>query len=163
MSYQRVHNGSTAPCNAIRVHHFLQNKVSGWREISLLVHNYHVVKLPHIKVLLVIMHSQYWLMRFTVLPQERMSVSRSRPGGLRKWEERTVASAPAVSLPLPVLFQNPYTTKRWLNQRISLSLSLTHTHTHRIESKHEVTILGGLNEFIVKFFGPSGSKSWWMV
>lgn len=28
----------------------------------------------------------------------------------------------------------------------------------RIESKHEVTILGGLNEFIVKFFGPSGSK-----
>lgn len=26
-----------------------------------------------------------------------------------------------------------------------------------IESKHEVTILGGLNEFIVKFFGPSGS------
>ena len=34
-----------------------------------------------------------------------------------------------------------------------------HTHTHcRIESKHEVTILGGLNEFIVKFFGPSGSK-----
>ncbi|KAK2553899.1 Ubiquitin-conjugating enzyme E2 H [Acropora cervicornis] len=27
----------------------------------------------------------------------------------------------------------------------------------RIESKHEVTILGGLNEFIVKFFGPSGS------
>lgn len=28
----------------------------------------------------------------------------------------------------------------------------------RIESKHEVTILGGLNEFVVKFFGPSGSK-----
>ena len=28
----------------------------------------------------------------------------------------------------------------------------------RIESKHEVTILGGLNEFIVKFFGPSGCK-----
>lgn len=27
-----------------------------------------------------------------------------------------------------------------------------------IESKHEVTILGGLNEFIVKFFGPSGCK-----
>ena len=27
-----------------------------------------------------------------------------------------------------------------------------------IESKHEVTILGGLNEFIVKFYGPSGSK-----
>ncbi|XP_020897442.1 ubiquitin-conjugating enzyme E2 H [Exaiptasia diaphana] len=26
-----------------------------------------------------------------------------------------------------------------------------------IEGKHEVTILGGLNEFIVKFFGPSGS------
>jgi len=26
-----------------------------------------------------------------------------------------------------------------------------------IESKHEVTILGGLNEFIVKFFGPSGT------
>ncbi|KAL9960655.1 hypothetical protein ACROYT_G034141 [Oculina patagonica] len=26
-----------------------------------------------------------------------------------------------------------------------------------IESKHEVTILNGLNEFIVKFFGPSGS------
>ena len=27
-----------------------------------------------------------------------------------------------------------------------------------IESKHEVTILGGLNEFVVKFFGPTGSK-----
>lgn len=26
-----------------------------------------------------------------------------------------------------------------------------------IESKHEVTILGGLNEFSVKFFGPSGT------
>lgn len=30
--------------------------------------------------------------------------------------------------------------------------------THSIESKHEVTILGGLNEFVVKFFGPQGSK-----
>lgn len=28
----------------------------------------------------------------------------------------------------------------------------------RIESKHEVTILGGLNEFVVKFYGPQGSK-----
>ena len=28
----------------------------------------------------------------------------------------------------------------------------------RIESNHEVTILGGLNEFIVKFFGPKESK-----
>lgn len=28
---------------------------------------------------------------------------------------------------------------------------------NRIESKHEVTILGGLNEFCVKFFGPKGS------
>lgn len=27
-----------------------------------------------------------------------------------------------------------------------------------IESKHEVTILSGLNEFVVKFFGPQGSK-----
>lgn len=26
-----------------------------------------------------------------------------------------------------------------------------------IESKHEVTILGGLNEFIVKFYGPQGT------
>ncbi|KAL4225994.1 Ubiquitin-conjugating enzyme E2 H [Mactra antiquata] len=26
-----------------------------------------------------------------------------------------------------------------------------------IESKHEVTILGGLNEFIVKFYGPAGT------
>ncbi|XP_014674839.1 PREDICTED: ubiquitin-conjugating enzyme E2 H [Priapulus caudatus] len=26
-----------------------------------------------------------------------------------------------------------------------------------IESKHDVTILGGLNEFVVKFFGPSGT------
>lgn len=26
-----------------------------------------------------------------------------------------------------------------------------------IESKHEVTILGGLNEFVVKFFGPAGT------
>lgn len=31
-------------------------------------------------------------------------------------------------------------------------------YSFRIESKHEVTILGGLNEFYVKFFGPSGSK-----
>lgn len=28
----------------------------------------------------------------------------------------------------------------------------------RIESKHEVTILAGLNEFAVKFYGPKGSK-----
>lgn len=28
----------------------------------------------------------------------------------------------------------------------------------RIESKYEVTILGGLNEFAVKFYGPRGSK-----
>lgn len=28
-----------------------------------------------------------------------------------------------------------------------------------IESKHEVTILSGLNEFVVKFYGPQGSKS----
>jgi len=28
----------------------------------------------------------------------------------------------------------------------------------RIESKHEVTILGGLNEFAVKFSGPKGSE-----
>ncbi|KAI3371435.1 hypothetical protein L3Q82_024031 [Scortum barcoo] len=28
-----------------------------------------------------------------------------------------------------------------------------------IESKHEVTILSGLNEFVVKFHGPPGSKS----
>lgn len=28
----------------------------------------------------------------------------------------------------------------------------------RIESKHEVTILGGLNEFSVKFYGPRGSE-----
>lgn len=27
-----------------------------------------------------------------------------------------------------------------------------------IESKHEVTILGGLNEFCVKFYGPKGSE-----
>ncbi|XP_062348383.1 ubiquitin-conjugating enzyme E2 H isoform X4 [Cinclus cinclus] len=26
-----------------------------------------------------------------------------------------------------------------------------------IESKHEVTILGGLNEFVVKFYGPQGT------
>ena len=31
-------------------------------------------------------------------------------------------------------------------------------HFYSIESKHEVTILGGLNEFIVKFYGPAGSK-----
>ena len=30
---------------------------------------------------------------------------------------------------------------------------------YRIESKYEVTILGGLNEFAVKFYGPRGSKS----
>ncbi|OXU26762.1 hypothetical protein TSAR_000895 [Trichomalopsis sarcophagae] len=28
---------------------------------------------------------------------------------------------------------------------------------NRIESKHEVTILGGLNEFSVKFYGPRGT------
>ena len=28
----------------------------------------------------------------------------------------------------------------------------------RIESNHDVTILGGLNEFYVKFAGPSGSE-----
>lgn len=28
----------------------------------------------------------------------------------------------------------------------------------RIESKHEVNITGGLNEFNVKFYGPSGSE-----
>ena len=27
-----------------------------------------------------------------------------------------------------------------------------------IESKHEVTILGGLNEFLVKFYGPQGTS-----
>ncbi|XP_033370145.1 ubiquitin-conjugating enzyme E2 H isoform X1 [Parus major] len=27
----------------------------------------------------------------------------------------------------------------------------------KIESKHEVTILGGLNEFVVKFYGPQGT------
>lgn len=32
------------------------------------------------------------------------------------------------------------------------------TFLNRIESKHEVTILGGLNEFCVKFYGPKGSK-----
>lgn len=40
---------------------------------------------------------------------------------------------------------------------VSISLFLDYILI-RIESKHEVTILGGLNEFIVKFFGPSGSK-----
>lgn len=29
---------------------------------------------------------------------------------------------------------------------------------HSIESKHEVTILSGLNEFVVKFYGQQGSK-----
>lgn len=38
-------------------------------------------------------------------------------------------------------------------------VSLTVVFLYRIEGKHEVTILGGLNEFIVKFFGPAGSKS----
>ncbi|XP_003382994.1 PREDICTED: ubiquitin-conjugating enzyme E2 H-like [Amphimedon queenslandica] len=35
-----------------------------------------------------------------------------------------------------------------------------------VESKHEVTILGGLNEFVVKFYGPSGTpyeKGVWKV
>lgn len=36
--------------------------------------------------------------------------------------------------------------------------SLTFPCTNSIESKHEVTILGGLNEFSVKFYGPRGSK-----
>ena len=29
---------------------------------------------------------------------------------------------------------------------------------HRVNSKHDVTILSGLNEFVVKFFGPTGSE-----
>ena len=29
-----------------------------------------------------------------------------------------------------------------------------------IESKHEVTILGGLDEFVVKFFGPNTCHYW---
>ena len=29
----------------------------------------------------------------------------------------------------------------------------------RIESDHEVTIIGGLNEFAVKFYGPKDSES----
>lgn len=33
---------------------------------------------------------------------------------------------------------------------------------HSIESKHEVTILSGLNEFVVKFYGQQGSKSYIM-
>ncbi|XP_007504365.1 ubiquitin-conjugating enzyme E2 H isoform X1 [Monodelphis domestica] len=32
-----------------------------------------------------------------------------------------------------------------------------HTNLLSIESKHEVTILGGLNEFVVKFYGPQGT------
>ena len=44
-----------------------------------------------------------------------------------------------------------------LSYHYSISLSLL----LRIESKHEVTILGGLNEFYVKFFGPSGSE--WLL
>lgn len=36
--------------------------------------------------------------------------------------------------------------------------ALSLTAFYSIESKHEVTILGGLNEFVVKFFGPQGSK-----
>lgn len=35
---------------------------------------------------------------------------------------------------------------------------ISFTFHHSIESKHEVTILGGLNEFVVKFYGPQGSK-----
>ena len=38
-------------------------------------------------------------------------------------------------------------------------LQLSLVFVFRIESKYEVTILGGLNEFAVKFYGPRGSKS----
>ncbi|KAH9507970.1 Ubiquitin-conjugating enzyme E2 H [Bulinus truncatus] len=37
------------------------------------------------------------------------------------------------------------------------SVEWTHDVVKLIESKHEVTILGGLNEFMVKFYGPSGT------
>uniref|UniRef100_A0A803TSU3 UBC core domain-containing protein n=1 Tax=Anolis carolinensis TaxID=28377 RepID=A0A803TSU3_ANOCA len=37
------------------------------------------------------------------------------------------------------------------------NLSLTRLPLSSIESKHEVTILGGLNEFVVKFYGPQGT------
>ena len=30
--------------------------------------------------------------------------------------------------------------------------------SHRIESKHEVTVLKGINELMVKFYGPKGSE-----
>ncbi|XP_073666034.1 ubiquitin-conjugating enzyme E2 H isoform X2 [Tursiops truncatus] len=38
-----------------------------------------------------------------------------------------------------------------------LGLSISSSMTSSIESKHEVTILGGLNEFVVKFYGPQGT------
>ena len=45
----------------------------------------------------------------------------------------------------------------WLDNFIFLSL------LPRIESKHEVTILNGLNEFCVKFYGPRGSKYLYVI
>ena len=56
------------------------------------------------------------------------------------------------------LYTNPCSS---VTLRIMYYMLLMHLHvftTSRIESKHEVTILGGLNEFYVKFFGPSGSE-----
>ena len=43
------------------------------------------------------------------------------------------------------------------------NINLLFTSTYRIESKYEVTILGGLNEFAVKFYGPRGSRSFWFL
>lgn len=58
--------------------------------------------------------------------------------------------------------ENPYAAYSMKIQLLDMSsvrlictfLSLSH---FRIESKYEVTILGGLNEFAVKFYGPRGS------
>lgn len=41
---------------------------------------------------------------------------------------------------------------------LTCAFVLSLTSCLSIESKHEVTILGGLNEFVVKFYGPQGSK-----
>lgn len=48
-----------------------------------------------------------------------------------------------------------YVFSKCLNFKLKLTLTLF-LHCS-IESKYEVTILGGLNEFAVKFYGPRGS------
>lgn len=51
---------------------------------------------------------------------------------------------------IPIVNNCMYTAYRY--SKFSLTKDVS------IEKKHEVTMLNGLNEFCVKFYGPKGSK-----